>query len=83
MEVTAKEIRAFCKGEIAHFKVPRYVRLVDGFPATVTGKTQRFLRQCEIELLGLEEAVRAATASVSPFSVQNLERRLEGFQVVV
>src|SRR6266566_510529 len=38
----AEEIQAFCKGRIAHYKVPRYVRMVEGFPTTVTGKVQKF-----------------------------------------
>jgi fatty-acyl-CoA synthase len=41
--VTAEEIRAFCDGQIAHYKVPRYVKFVDAFPMTVTGKIQKFL----------------------------------------
>ena len=36
------EIRDFCRGRIAHYKVPRYVRFVDGFPLTVTGKIQKY-----------------------------------------
>jgi fatty-acyl-CoA synthase len=40
---TVDEIRAYCKGRLAHFKVPRYVFFVDGFPMTVTGKVQKFL----------------------------------------
>jgi len=52
--VTVEEIRAFCQGQIAHYKVPRYVKFVDGFPMTVTGKIQKFLmRQQMIEELGL------------------------------
>ena len=39
----AEEIRAFCQGQIAHYKIPRYVRFVDAFPMTVTGKVQKFL----------------------------------------
>ncbi len=39
---TEEEIRAFCKGQIAHYKIPRYVKFVDGFPMTVTGKVQKF-----------------------------------------
>jgi fatty-acyl-CoA synthase len=39
---TEDEIRAFCKGRIAHFKVPRQIRFVDEFPMTVTGKLQKF-----------------------------------------
>ncbi|WEK43412.1 MAG: AMP-binding protein [Candidatus Sphingomonas colombiensis] len=38
-----EEIRAFCRGRIAHYKVPRYVRFVDAFPTTVTGKVQKYL----------------------------------------
>jgi fatty-acyl-CoA synthase len=37
------EIRDFCRGELAHFKIPRYVRFIDEFPMTVTGKVQKFL----------------------------------------
>jgi len=40
---TDEEIRAFCRGQIAHYKVPRYVRFVDGFPMTITGKIQKFV----------------------------------------
>ena len=51
---SAEEIRAFCRGQIAHYKVPRYVKFVDGFPMTVTGKIQKFLmRQQMIEELGV------------------------------
>ena len=37
-----EEVRAFCQGQIAHFKIPRYFRFVDSFPMTVTGKIQKF-----------------------------------------
>jgi fatty-acyl-CoA synthase len=40
---TEEEIRAFCEGRIAHYKVPRYVKFVDAFPLTATGKIQKFL----------------------------------------
>ena len=51
----ADEIRAFCQGQIAHYKIPRYVRFVDGFPMTVTGKIQKFmLRKQVADDLGLE-----------------------------
>ena len=51
------EIRAFCKKNIAYFKVPRYIRLVDGFPMTVTGKIQKFkMRETMIEELQKEDA---------------------------
>ena len=51
---TTEEIRAFCQGQIAHYKVPRYVKFVDGFPMTVTGKVQKFMmREAMIAELGL------------------------------
>lgn len=51
---TAEEIQAHCRDQIAHYKVPRYIRFVDEFPMTVTGKVQKFLmRQRMIEELGL------------------------------
>jgi fatty-acyl-CoA synthase len=51
---TAEEIQAFCRGQIAHFKIPRLVRFVDAFPMTVTGKAQKFvMRERMIEELGL------------------------------
>lgn len=40
---TSEEIRDFCKGQIAHFKIPRYVKFVDEFPMTITGKVQKFV----------------------------------------
>ncbi len=50
----ADEIRAFCQGQIAHYKIPRHVRFVDGFPMTVTGKIQKFmLRKQMADELGL------------------------------
>ncbi|MBX0326298.1 AMP-binding protein [Oscillochloris sp. ZM17-4] len=59
----AEEIRAFCRGQIAHFKIPRYVTFVDSFPMTVTGKIQKFLmRQQSVEALGLEVADHVKTA---------------------
>ena len=60
--LTADEVREYCQGKIAHFKIPQYVRIVDSFPMTVTGKVQKFrIRQMEIEALGLQGQV-AATA---------------------
>jgi fatty-acyl-CoA synthase len=48
------EVKAFCRGQIAHYKIPRYVRFVDGFPTTVTGKVQKFaMRQAMIADLDL------------------------------
>ena len=57
-EATADEVRAFCKGKLAHFKIPRYVDFVEEFPLTVTGKVQKFkIREQAIERLGLEREV--------------------------
>ncbi len=57
---TAQEIVDFCKGQIAHFKVPRYIKFVDAFPMTVTGKIQKFeMRKAMIAELGLAEQVTA------------------------
>ena len=55
-DANADEIKAFCKDQIAHFKVPRYVRFVDEFPMTVTGKIQKFkMRETMIAELNLAE----------------------------
>jgi fatty-acyl-CoA synthase len=49
-----EEVIAFCRGQIAHYKVPRHIRFVDAFPMTVTGKVQKFLiRERMIEELAL------------------------------
>ncbi len=59
----SEEIREFCRGKIAHFKVPRYVRVTEEFPMTVTGKIQKFkMREMAVEELGLEAASRIETA---------------------
>ncbi len=51
-----EEIRAFCSGQIAHYKVPRYVRFVESFPMTITGKIQKFVMRKQLsEELGLTE----------------------------
>jgi len=51
---TEAEIRDFCKDRIAHFKIPKYIWFVDGFPMTVTGKLQKFrMREIALEKLGL------------------------------
>jgi fatty-acyl-CoA synthase len=61
--LTEQEVRDFCRGKIAHFKIPRYVKFVDAFPMTVTGKVQKFkMREAAIEELGLEQAATIATA---------------------
>ncbi len=51
-----EEIKAFCRDQIAHYKIPHYIRFVDAFPMTVTGKIQKYLmRERMIEELGLKE----------------------------
>jgi fatty-acyl-CoA synthase len=63
MQTTAEEIREFCRGRIAHFKVPRYVQFTDGFPMTVTGKIQKYkMREAAIEELGLNRVAETSTA---------------------
>ena len=58
--LTADEVRAFCHGQIAHNKIPRYVEFVDEFPMTVTGKIQKFLMRDAVEAkLGLKAAKTA------------------------
>ena len=61
--VDGEALRAFCTGRIAHFKVPRYVKLVDEFPMTVTGKVQKFkMREQAIAELGLDTAAATKMA---------------------
>ncbi|MCK0511009.1 AMP-binding protein [Aromatoleum buckelii] len=58
--LSADEVRAFCQGQIAHHKVPRYIKFVDAFPMTVTGKIQKFqIREQMKRELGLDEAKTA------------------------
>jgi fatty-acyl-CoA synthase len=62
-ELTGEEIRAYCTGKIAHYKVPRYVRFTAEFPMTVTGKVQKFkMREVSITELGLQAASETRTA---------------------
>jgi fatty-acyl-CoA synthase len=56
-ELTAEALRKFCTGRLAHYKIPRYVHVVDEFPMTVTGKIRKVqMREEAIELLGLHDA---------------------------
>jgi fatty-acyl-CoA synthase len=60
---TDTEIREFCRGKIAHFKIPEHIRFVDAFPTTVTGKVQKFrIREQEIQERGLESVAKTTTA---------------------
>ncbi|HEV8561067.1 MAG TPA: AMP-binding protein [Actinophytocola sp.] len=55
--LTAEALREFCTGKLAHYKIPRYVHVVDEFPMTVTGKIRKVeMRQVSIQLLGLADA---------------------------
>jgi fatty-acyl-CoA synthase len=60
---TPEEIRAFCEGKIARFKIPKYIKFVDEFPMTVSGKIQKYkMRDISIKELGLEEVAKMKTA---------------------
>jgi len=57
------EIREFCRGKIAHFKIPQHIRFVESFPMTASGKVQKFrMRQMEIEARNLEAVAKIQTA---------------------
>ena len=57
------EIKEYCKGEIAHFKIPRYIKFTQDFPMTVTGKIRKVeMREVSIKELGLESADSIETA---------------------
>jgi fatty-acyl-CoA synthase len=62
-DLTEDELKAYCAGKIAHFKVPRYVRFTDEFPMTVTGKVQKFkMREASSAELGLDAIGATQTA---------------------
>ena len=57
-DLTAEEVRDFCQGHIAHFKIPRYIRFVESFPMTVTGKIQKYvMREAMVKELEQQEAI--------------------------
>ena len=61
--LTEETLKEFCKGKIAHYKVPRYIKFTAEFPMTVTGKIQKFkMREQAVEELGLEAAAGMKTA---------------------
>jgi fatty-acyl-CoA synthase len=61
--ISHQDIADYCRGRIAHYKVPRYVHVTDDFPMTVTGKIQKYrMREQAIEMLGLQAAARTVTA---------------------
>jgi fatty-acyl-CoA synthase len=54
-ELTADALRAFCAGQLAHYKIPRYVHIVEEFPMTVTGKVRKVeMRERSVEILGVD-----------------------------
>ena len=62
-EATEEEIKDFCRGRIAHFKVPHYVKFVEDFPMTVTGKVRKVeMREVSVAELGLETAAEIESA---------------------
>jgi fatty-acyl-CoA synthase len=61
--LTAEALRAFCDGKLAHYKIPRHVKVVEDFPMTVTGKVRKVeMREVSIRELGLERAASIETA---------------------
>ncbi|MDE0121300.1 MAG: AMP-binding protein [bacterium] len=62
-EATAEDVKEFCRGRIAHFKVPRYVKFVKDFPMTATGKIRKVeMREVSVAELGLEDAAGIESA---------------------
>jgi fatty-acyl-CoA synthase len=61
--LTTETVREFCTGKLAHYKIPRYVHIVDEFPMTVTGKVRKIeMRSTSVTLLGLEDVAAAKHA---------------------
>jgi fatty-acyl-CoA synthase len=61
--LTAEALREFCSGKLAHYKIPRYVKVVEAFPMTVTGKIRKVeMRQVSVEELGLQGAAAVRNA---------------------
>ena len=61
--LTAEAVREFCAGKLAHYKIPRYVHVVDGFPMTVTGKVRKVqMREEAVDILALHDAAAVRNA---------------------
>ncbi len=61
--VASGDIKDYCRGAIAHYKVPRYIKFTDSFPMTITGKIQKFkMREQSIAELGLDHAAAVRSA---------------------
>ena len=62
-DTTGEDVKEFCRGSIAHYKVPRYIKFTDSFPMTITGKIQKFkMREQSIQELGLGGAAHVRSA---------------------
>jgi fatty-acyl-CoA synthase len=62
-QLTDQDVKEFCKGKIAHYKIPRYVMFVNDFPMSVSGKIQKFrMREESVRILGLHEEEKIETA---------------------
>jgi len=61
-QLSEADVLEFCRGEIAHYKIPRYIKFVESFPMTVTGKVQKYkMRELATQELGLDPAVAIET----------------------
>ena len=61
--LTLEDLKQFCKGKIAEYKIPRYLKVTNDFPMTVSGKIQKFkMREISIQEFGLQQAARTETA---------------------
>jgi fatty-acyl-CoA synthase len=61
--LTAEAVREFCRGRLAHFKIPRYVHVADSFPMTVTGKIRKVeMRERSVDMLGLQAVAQIRNA---------------------
>jgi fatty-acyl-CoA synthase len=61
--LSAEQVQEFCAGRLAHYKIPRYIHVVDGFPMTVTGKIRKVeMREQAVGLLGLQDAENVQNA---------------------
>jgi fatty-acyl-CoA synthase len=62
-QLTEEDVRAYCRGQISHQKIPRYFQFVESYPMTASGKVQKFvLRERAIKTLGLEDVAKVRTA---------------------
>jgi fatty-acyl-CoA synthase len=67
VEMTEEEVREYCRGKIANYKIPRYVRFVDSYPMTASGKIQKFkLREMAIRELQLDERQAVTSPASAP-----------------